>query len=425
MCKNLYGSKITLEKNNLKFNLNSIIAMGFNISEIVQGEKWRIFMKYLYAWGASLVLLGALFKLQYWPGAGTMLTIGMTTEVIIFFFSAFEPIHDEVDWTLVYPELAGMTDEEELRKYRRGSGLEGVNSEDLKEIITSVMAATGAGQIPQASSEGTAQPAYVASGGGGMVFTEKFNQMLEKAEIGPELFDKISKGLYKLSDTTSKLSDISDAASASTAFAQNMKKASDSVSSFSDGYQNSGQVLNESMNILSESFQKTAGTVSESGQNFMGGVERSVGNLEEQLSQAGETVKERIVQSGSDVASQISSAAGNLVNTYTQMAEAMKANGDVVSEGSNGYQEQLERLNKNMAALNAAHELHLQGTSEKLKQSQEVYSGVEGMMKKLKTSIDETEKYADSIAKLNQNIASLNTIYGNMLSAMNVMSNNA
>jgi len=399
--------------------------MGFNISEIVQGEKWRIFMKYLYAWGASLVLLGALFKLQYWPGAGTMLTIGMTTEVIIFFFSAFEPIHDEVDWTLVYPELAGMTDEEELRKYRRGSGLEGINSEDLKEIITSVMAATGAGQIPQASGEGTAQPAYVASGGGGMVFTEKFNQMLEKAEIGPELFDKISKGLYKLSDTTSKLSDISDAASASTAFAQNMKKASDSVSSFSDGYQNSGQVLNESMNILSESFQKTAGTVSESGQNFMGGVERSVGNLEEQLSQAGETVKERIVQSGSDVASQISSAAGNLVNTYTQMAEAMKANGDVVSEGSNGYQEQLERLNKNMAALNAAHELHLQGTSEKLKQSQEVYSGVEGMMKKLKTSIDETEKYADSIAKLNQNIASLNTIYGNMLSAMNVMSNNA
>jgi len=382
-------------------------------------------MKYLYGWGASLVLLGALFKLQYWPGAGTMLTIGMTTEVIIFFFSAFEPIHDEVDWTLVYPELAGMTDEEELRKYRKGSGLEGVNSEDIKEIISSVMAATSGGQIPQASGEGTAQPVYASPGGGGMVFTEKFNQMLEKAEIGPELFDKISKGLYKLSDTTSKLSDISDAASASTAFAQNMKKASDSVSSFSDSYQNSGQVLNESMNILSESFQKTAGTVSESGQNFMGGVERSVGSLEEQLTQAGETVKERIVQSGSDVANQISSAAGNLVNTYSKMAEAMKANGDLVSEGSNGYQEQLERLNKNMAALNAAHELHLQGTSEKLKQSQEVYSGVEDMMKKLKTSIDETEKYADSIAKLNQNIASLNTIYGNMLSAMNVMSNNA
>ncbi len=397
--------------------------MGFNISEIVQGEKWRNFMKYLYAWGASVVLLGALFKLQYWPGAGVMLTIGMMTEVIIFFFSAFEPIHDEVDWTLVYPELAGITDEEELRKYRKGSGLEGINSEDLKDIITSVMAATGGGggQIQQSSGE---QVKFV-SGGGGMVFTEKFNQMLEKAEIGPELFDKISKGLYKLSDTTAKISDISDAASASTAFAQTMKKASDSVSNFSDSYQNNGQVLNESINILSESFQKTAGTVSESGQNFMGGVERSVGNLEEQLTQAGETVKERIVQSGTEVANQVSSAAGNLVSTYKQMAETMKANGDVVSDGSNGYQEQLARLNKNMAALNAAHELHLQGTSEKLKQSQEVYSGVEGMMKKLKSSIDETERYADSIAKLNQNIASLNTVYGNMLSAMSVTSKNA
>ena len=99
--------------------------MGFNISEIVQGSTWKNFMKYLYGWGASLVLLGALFKLMYWPGAGTMLTIGMSTEVIIFFFSAFEPVHYEVDWTIVYPELAGMTDEEELRKYRKGSGLSG------------------------------------------------------------------------------------------------------------------------------------------------------------------------------------------------------------------------------------------------------------------------------------------------------------
>lgn len=414
--------------------------MGFNISEIVQGEKWRVFMKYLYAWGAALVLLGALFKLMYWPAAGVMLTIGMSTEVAIFFFSGFEPLHDEVDWTLVYPELAGMTDEEELRKYRKGAGLEGINSEDLKDIITSVMAATGGGgtgqisqpsssggvaQVPKSSGDVSAQPKYVAAGSAGMIFTDKFNKMLENAEIGPELFDKISKGLNKLSDTTAKISDISDAASASTAFAQTMKKANDSVSNFSDSYQNNGQVLNESLNILSESFQKTAGTISESGQNFMGGVERSVGNLENHLTEAGEKVKERIVQSGSEVASQVSSAAGNLVNTYMQMAEAMKANSDTISEGSGGYQEQLNRLNKNMAALNAAHELHLQGTSEKLKESQEVYSGVEGMMKKLKTSIDETEKYADSIAKLNQNIASLNTVYGNMLSAMGVMSKNA
>lgn len=381
-------------------------------------------MKYLYAWGASVVLLGALFKLQYWPGAGTMLTIGMTVEVVIFFFSAFEPIHDEVDWTLVYPELAGMTDEEELRKYRTGSGLEGLNADDLKEIIASAVVAGGGGaQISQSAGQSSGQPVFT-SGGGGMVFTEKFNQMLESAKIGPELFDKISQGLYKLSDTTAKLSDISEAASATNAYTEKMKKATESVAGFTENYEGSGQVLSESMNILSESFQKTAGTVSESGQNFMGGVERSVNNLQEQLTNAGETVRERIVQSGTEVANQISSAATNLTTSYTQLADSMKANGEIISSGTGGYQEQLNRLNKNMAALNAAHELHLQGTSEKLKESQQVYSGVEGMMKKMKASIEETEKYADSIAKLNQNISSLNTVYGNMLSAMSVMSNN-
>ncbi|MDD3567361.1 MAG: gliding motility protein GldL [Bacteroidales bacterium] len=401
--------------------------MGINISEIVQGEKWRNFMKYLYAWGASLVLLGALFKLMYWPGAGTMLTIGMTTEVVIFFFSAFEPLHDEPDWTLVYPELAGMSDEEELRKYRKGTGLEGVNAEDLKEIISSVMAATAGGAAPQISAgyEGKVAPVYASSGSGGIVFSEKFNEMLEKAEIGPELFEKISKGLNKLSDTTTKLSDITEAASATTLYAENMKKASQSIEGFVDSYQGSGQVLNESVNILSESFQKVAGTISESGQNFKGSVERSVGSLESQLSNAGKEVHDRLVQSGNDVASQMGSSATGLTTMYSQLAEAMKANGEIISSSSSEYHVQLDRLNKNMAALNAAHELHLQGTAEKLKESQQVYAGVESMMKKLNTSIEETEKYADSVAKLNENIASLNKVYGNMLSAMNVMSNNA
>ncbi len=392
--------------------------MGFSVSEIVQGEKWRFFMKYLYAWGASLVLLGALFKLMYWPGAGMMLTIGMSTEVIIFFFSGFEPIKDEVDWTLVYPELAGMTDEDEIRKYRGDSGVEGLDVESLKELIVSaVTAAGGAGATPIKGG--------VAASGDGGGFATKLNQMLESAELSPELFEKISKGLHKLSDTSAKLSDISDAASASTAFANNMQKASDSVNKFSDSYESSGQVLGESMNILSESFQKTAQTISEGGQNFMGGVEKSIGNLEDQLTQAGATVKERIVQSGNDVAGQVSNAAAGLVNAYREMAESMKASGDAIASGSDGYKDHLAQLNKNMAALNAAHELHLKGTSEKLKQSQEVYSGVEDMMKKLQTSIEQTEKYADSVALLNKSVSSLNTIYGNMLSAMSVMSNNA
>jgi len=61
--------------------------------------------------GATLFGLAALFKIQHWPGATEMLTIGLCTEAVIFFFSAFEPLHEEVDWTLVYPELAGIPEE--------------------------------------------------------------------------------------------------------------------------------------------------------------------------------------------------------------------------------------------------------------------------------------------------------------------------
>jgi len=58
--------------------------------------------------------------------------------------------------------------------------------------------------------------------------------------------------------------------------------------------------------------------------------------------------------------------------------------------------------------------VHMQGT-------QQVYSGLEDMIKKLKESVDETNKYKEEIVKLRDNLSSLNNIYGNMLSAMNVM----
>ncbi len=73
-------------------------------------KKFKNLMAKLYGWGASIVILGALFKLMDWPGAGAMLTIGLGTEAVIFFFSAFEKPHEEPDWSLVYPELAYMKD---------------------------------------------------------------------------------------------------------------------------------------------------------------------------------------------------------------------------------------------------------------------------------------------------------------------------
>lgn len=64
-------------------------------------------MNFAYGMGAAVVIVGALFKIQHYPGAGPLLVIGLITEAFIFGLSAFDPVDNELDWSLVYPELAG------------------------------------------------------------------------------------------------------------------------------------------------------------------------------------------------------------------------------------------------------------------------------------------------------------------------------
>lgn len=64
-------------------------------------------MNFAYGMGAAVVIVGALFKLMHWPGASEMLIIGLLTEAGIFALSAFDAPEKELDWSLVYPELAG------------------------------------------------------------------------------------------------------------------------------------------------------------------------------------------------------------------------------------------------------------------------------------------------------------------------------
>jgi gliding motility-associated protein GldL len=75
------------------------------MASFLHSKSWKNLTAKLYAFGASLVIVGALFKLEHWSGATYMLSIGMLTEAVIFFFSAFEPIPKEYEWENVYPEL--------------------------------------------------------------------------------------------------------------------------------------------------------------------------------------------------------------------------------------------------------------------------------------------------------------------------------
>ena len=187
--------------------------MGFNIAEIVQTKGWKKFMAKVYGWGASVVLVGAMFKIMHWTGSGVMLVVGLSTEAFIFFTSAFEPLHVEHDWSLVYPELAGLhEDVEEL---------------DGKKKIDSKKSAL-----------------------------EKFDAMIENAEISPELFQKLGVGLQNLNSTTEKIADISNVTAATNNYVDNFEKASQKVMTFSDVYSKSADSLGNSAANLSQSYIK-------------------------------------------------------------------------------------------------------------------------------------------------------------------------
>src|ERR1035437_3107691 len=161
------------------------------------GKVWKSFMAKLYGFGAAVVIVGAMFKIMHWPGAGPMLVAGLSTEAIIFFFSAFEPPHEEVDWSLVYPELAGMHGEEGALIEEKGS------------------------------------------------LTEQLDNLLEEAKIGPELIASLGTGLKQLSDQTGKLTNITDAGAASNEFANKIKSASQSVGNLSESYDKAKDSIEE------------------------------------------------------------------------------------------------------------------------------------------------------------------------------------
>ncbi|QLE00633.1 gliding motility protein GldL [Galbibacter sp. BG1] len=78
---------------------------------MAQSKSSKKLFNMAYGLGASVVIIGALFKILHWEfgpiNGGLLLAIGLITEAVIFAISAFEPVDDDLDWTLVYPELAG------------------------------------------------------------------------------------------------------------------------------------------------------------------------------------------------------------------------------------------------------------------------------------------------------------------------------
>lgn len=150
-------------------------------------------MPKIYGIGASIVIIGAMFKILHWEGANEMLMIGLSTEAIIFFFSAFEPRHVDLDWSKVYPEL----------------------SEDYD-----------------------GPPSRISQGGSNGSVTKKLDHMLESANIGPELLDSLGKGMKSMASSASQMSNLADAAVATNEYARNVEDASKSLLNMNKSYAN-------------------------------------------------------------------------------------------------------------------------------------------------------------------------------------------
>ncbi|PID94196.1 MAG: gliding motility protein GldL [Bacteroidetes bacterium] len=298
--------------------------MGLN--KLVQSRFYKGFMAKLYGWGAAIVIVGALFKITHISGANEMLFIGMLTEAIIFFFSAFEPPHVEPDWSLVYPELAGM--------YHGKSKGKGKGEK----------AATGASPV------------------------KELDKMLENAKIDSKLIEDLGKGLTNLSNTTNTLADVSNAKVAGDKLAKSMNTASESADKLSKAYQDTAASMNKDL----------AGT-----ESFLKNVQEAA------------------------------KAAGNLSETYQKAAQA-------VTHKNKAYDETFEKLTKNLAALNTVYEMQLKNSDSQSKVASQMGNALDAFMKNMKESIATTENYKQQADALTKNVAALNTVYGNMLAAMNV-----
>ncbi|NNM23598.1 MAG: gliding motility protein GldL [Flavobacteriaceae bacterium] len=103
---------------------------------MAQSKSSKKLFNMAYGLGASIVILGALFKILHWElgplNGGLLLAIGLITEAIIFAISAFEPVEDDLDWSLVYPELAGGKGKE-----KEPQDAQGLLSKKLDEMLAS------------------------------------------------------------------------------------------------------------------------------------------------------------------------------------------------------------------------------------------------------------------------------------------------
>jgi gliding motility-associated protein GldL len=338
--------------------------MGLNT--FVRRRGFRNFMAKLYGWGASVVIIGALFKINHYQFANEFLIVGLGTEAIIFFFSAFEPPYVEPDWSLVYPELGGLYHGDE----------------------------TGGHAAPKSKKP-----------------TQELDDLLKQANIDKQLIDRLGDGLKKLSDNTAKLSDITDAAGATNDYVAKVKGASKSAENLTKSYDLTSETLQKDINA-SAAYNNSIKTAGE-----------NAASLSNTYKEASEILKNDITVT-KDFTNSMKGAmqsANVLAEQYAKSAEALSQSAkqlDFSAVDGKSYNDKLQQISNKLASLNSVYELQLQSSNEQIQAATKVRETMNELFKNLKESSDSMAGYKDQMNLLTQRLSSLNDVYGGMLTAM-------
>ena len=197
------------------------------IEKVTEARWYKFMMPKLYGWGAAIVILGALFKIEHLPFASEMLIVGLGMEAIIFFFSAFEKQHMEPDWSLVYPELAHMNDP---------------NS--------------------------TKRPA------------QQLDDALAKAKIDNELIESLNEGLRSFGESAKKLNETVAAASGTSEYNDQIQEGVKNMNALNSLYELQLQASNQQMEATTMFLQNLQASVDDS-KKFQEQVSSLADNLEQ------------------------------------------------------------------------------------------------------------------------------------------------
>lgn len=193
---------------------------------------FKKFMANLYGWGAAIVIVGALFKINHYPGANLMLIVGMSIEAIIFIFSTLEKPHAEFEWDRVYPALR--------------------NNPDGTPMYPD-------GEAPM--------PGGMGGGVSNNILADKLEEMLEKANVTPAVFEKLSAGLENLTQTTANLNNLTNVVGINKTYADELNQMTQNISQMNQFYSAQMQVskaqaeasvkLQENVNTIMETLSSS------------------------------------------------------------------------------------------------------------------------------------------------------------------------